>query len=272
MISPAPDKHIVDILIEERAPKLAASIFWPIIRPILNWVLGYKKAVFMTDHVKDISGENAFLFVSDLLKLNCEFSGFDKLPANGRVIIICNHPTGIADGVALFDVLRKFRPDIFFYANADALRICPKFDEIIIPVEWVESKRTHEKTKRTLKATHNILDEGKALAIFPSGRLARTSKGELVEEPWMASFVAIAKKYDVPILPVHIKGPDAFWFHLFDKISIELRDITLFHELLNKKGKTYILKAGDLIFPQDLDENNQTACLKLKEYVEKQLG
>jgi putative hemolysin len=116
----ANNKHIVDILIEERAPKLAASPFWPIIKPTLNALLGYKKAVEMVDFVKSKSGQEALLYVSELLHLQNTIIGFENLPRGGRLIVVANHPTGIADGIALFDAIREIREDILFYANADA--------------------------------------------------------------------------------------------------------------------------------------------------------
>ena len=268
----ANNKHIVDILIEERAPKLAASPFWPIIKPTLNALLGYKKAVEMVDFVKSISGQEALLYVSELLHLQNTIKGFENLPRGGRLIVVANHPTGIADGIALFDAIREIREDILFYANADALRCCGRFAETIIPVEWVIEKRTREKTRITLHETKLALESEKTLAIFPAGRLARVEKGILTDPEWSQSAVSIAKKYDAPILPVRISGPNAFWFHLFDKISKELRDITLFHELLNKKNKQYQLIAGPLIYPSELDADNRAATLMLKNHIETQLS
>lgn len=265
-------QHIVDILIEERAPKLAASPFWPILKLALNALLGYDKAVEMVDFVNDKSGLAALLYVSNLLALRNSTKGFERVPKSGRLIIVANHPTGIADGVALFDVLHAFRKDIKFYANADAIRCCARFDETIIPVEWVLEKRTREKTRLTLQETKLALESEKALAIFPAGRLARVEKGKLIDPEWSQSAVSIAKKYNAPILPVRIEGPNAFWFHLFDKVSQELRDITLFHELLNKKNKEYRLIAGPLIFPAELDADNVKATLMLKSYIESELS
>ena len=36
--------HIVDVLIAERAPKLSASLAWPVLRPLLYALLDYGKA------------------------------------------------------------------------------------------------------------------------------------------------------------------------------------------------------------------------------------
>lgn len=263
-----PQKHIIDTLIEERAPKLVSSGFWPIIRPVMNFILGYKKAVNMADHLKDKNGDVALDFVSQLLDLRCYFDGFENLPANGPVIVIANHPSGIADGVALFDVLKKYRGDLKFYANSDAMRICPNFDDVLIPVEWKYERRTREKTRLTLSQTQETIKDGNVLGIFPAGRLSRIINGRLQDPEWASSCVSIAKKYNIPILPVSIKGPNAFWFHFFGEFSQELRDITLFHELLNKKGKQYFLHAGKLIYPFELDDDNQSAILKLKTQIE----
>jgi putative hemolysin len=81
----------------------------------------------------------------------------------------------------------------------------------------------------------------------------------------------LARKYDAPILPIHMTGPSSTLFHLFDKVSRELRDITLFHELLNKRGGKFTLTLGPLISPNQLGADSGLATLALKAYVETQL-
>ena len=73
------------------------------------------------------------------------------------------------------------------------------------------------------------------------------------------------------IVPVHVAGPTSRLFHLFDRISPELRDITLFHELLNKQGKPFQLTVGPLIAPARLDVDATKATFALKAYVERVL-
>ena len=104
--------------------------------------------------------------------------------------------------------------------------------------------------------------------MWPAGRLARrNAEGRLIDSPWAPTAVSLAHKYEAPIVPVHVSGPDSFWFHLFNRFSQELRDITLFHELLNKAGKRFDLIVGRLIDPQV--EGLDTGSLKA--YVELQL-
>lgn len=267
----APAKHIVDVLIEERAPHLSSGAFWPILRPLLYTVLNYDKAVSMADMIAPMGGHEALEAISALLAVKLEVTGLERMPATGPFLILSNHPTGITDGLAMYDAIKHRRPDALFYANSDAERVCKRFDESLIPVEWVLAKRTRERTRVTLKATEKAIEGGRPIAIFPAGRLSRLRDGVLTDPEWMPTAASLARKYELPILPCHMSGPYSFWFHTFGKFSAELRDITLFHELLNKHGKTYRLTFGPLIPAANAVGDSTSVIRKLKHYVERVL-
>ena len=262
-------QHIVDVLIAERAPRLAASPAWPLARPLLYRLLNYRRARRMADAIAPLPGIEALEHVSRLLEVKVKVSGLERIPSSGRLVIVSNHPTGIADGIAAWDTLRDRRPDLCFYANADAHRVVPGFSDVLIPVEWVAAKRTREHTRTTLHMTRQAMEAGRALAIFPAGRLARrTPDGRLCDPPWMSTAVSIARRHEAPVAPVHMTGPWSTLFHAFDRISKELRDITLFHELLNKRGGRFTLTVGPLVSPDRLGGDAEAATLALKAYVE----
>ncbi len=264
--------HIIDVLIAERAPKLSGSPLWPLVRPPLYRVLDYRKARAMADTIAPLPGSAALDHISDLLSLKVETYGLERIPRQGRTILICNHPTGIGDGIAVYDALKGVRPDICFYANSDAHRVAPRFDEILIPVEWVEEKRTRERTRLTLQLTRQAMEAERALMIFPAGRIARHGEdGVLADPEWMASAISIARKYEATLVPMHLAGPWSSLFHFFNRFSKELRDITLFHELLNKRGRQFSLIVGQPVAPEALDADAGVATLALKAYVEQVL-
>ena len=264
--------HIVDVLIAERAPRLAASPAWPALRPLLYALLDYDKAVAMADAIADLPGRAALDYVSDLLSVRVAATGIKRIPPTGRLIVVCNHPTGIADGVAVYDALKGPRPDLCLYANADAHRVSQRFGEVLLPVEWVLAKRTRDRTRETLALTREALEAERCLVIFPAGRLARRqADGRLADPPWQSSAVSLARKYAVPILPIHVAGPWSHLFHLFNGVSSELRDITLFHELLNKRGRAFTLTVGTPIAPERLEGDAAAVTLRLKAHVERGL-
>ncbi|RZJ17700.1 MAG: acyltransferase [Brevundimonas sp.] len=272
MTSPRSADHIVDVLIAERAPRLTGSAAWPLVRPALYGLLGYGEARAMADAIAPLPGAAALEYVSDLLALSVSTLNPERIPASGRCIVVANHPTGIADGIAVHDAIRARRGDAIYFANADALRVSPRLGEAVIPVEWVVDKRTRDKTRATLQAAKEAFEAERCVVMFPAGRLARVGKdGALIDPEWAPTAASLARKYDAPVVPVHVTGPTSRLFHLFDKFSQELRDVTLFHELLNKKGRAFQLKVGPTIPPSRLDTDAARATYALKAYVERVL-
>jgi len=268
---PNPSPHIVDVLIAERAPRLTGSWTWPLVRPGLYRLLGYRQARRMADMVAKSPGHVALEQISDLLDLKVSALNLDRLPAAGRCVVVANHPTGIADGIAVFDAVKTRRPDAIFFANADALRVCPRLSEAVIPVEWVVDKRTREKTRATLEAARAAFEEERCVVLFPAGRLARMEDGALTDPEWAPTAASLARKYKAPIVPIHVTGPYSRLFHFFDRFSRELRDVTLFHELLNKRRKPFRLMVGKPIPPERLDIDAGKATYALKAFTERVL-
>jgi putative hemolysin len=263
------DGHIIDRLIAERAPRLAANWTWPLVRPVLYGLLDYGKARRMADAIAPLRGRAALAFVSDMLGITVRVRGLEHVPRRGRLIAVCNHPTGIADGVAVYDALKAERPDLMFYANDDAHRVASGFDEVLIPVEWRADRRTREGARLTLALTRQAMQAERALVVFPAGRLARRRDGVLADPAWTGSAFSVARKYEAAILPMHLAGPWSTLFHFFDGFSGELRDITLFHELLNKRGKAFVLTIGEPVPASRLPADAGEVAASMKAYVER---
>ncbi len=266
------DQHIVDTLIEERCPQLRSSWSWPLVRPVLYKMLGYSRARALADTIMQLHGRDSFDPLSAQLDFSLDIEGLERLPDSGRVIIAANHPTGLADGVAVWDLLKQIRQDIIFFANADAIRVNPRFQDVIIPVEWVAEKRTPAKTRETLKRAGQAFSEEKCVVIFPSGRLAKKEDGRLVEKEWFSTVVGLARKQNAPILPLNLDAWNSWLFYFFSELNGELRDITLFHELLNKRGANVRMTFGQMIQPDQLQGDVNELTEKLKHHVAYDLG
>jgi len=261
------DKHIVDALIEERAQKLRQSRFWPLYKACLYPLLLYGPAVKMADAIAPLSAHSIFDYVSGLLHLDVVIKGAMNIPAQGRVIIAATHPTGIPDGVAMYDALKARRPDMVFFANRDALRAAPGIEEMIIPVEWVEAKRTRRRTRETLVSAVRAFETEKCVVLFPSGRLAfMNDEKKLTEQAWLPTVAAFARKYQCPVIPARVEARNSWLYYWFWKLNSELRDITLFHELLNKKGKTYKITFGEAISPDKLQGDTASVAEALRRH------
>jgi len=261
--------HIIEQLIAERAQKLMKrQRVWRAVRPALYKALGYEKAVAMADAMVDLSGWDAFAHVSAMLDLPPLVSGLEHVPADGKVMIISNHPTGLADGVFVYDALKSRRRDHMFMANADAVRVAPNCADIIIPVEWVVEKRSLAKTRTVLKALKTALNNERAVVIFPSGVLAKMTCRGLEDKPWNPTAVSTARKNKVPIIPLRINARNSAMYYIFALLNNELRDITLFHELFNKSGSSPELTFGPPIDPSTLPKGSAQATQAVRDIVE----
>ena len=118
--------HIVEELISERAPKLVGRpALFKFLRPMLYRMLAYDAAVFLTDAIKNKTGHDAFKLMAKHINPRISVQNLDRLPKTGKCILISNHPTGLADGIAVYQSIKERRPDHIFLANSDALRVMP---------------------------------------------------------------------------------------------------------------------------------------------------
>ncbi|MEZ5937856.1 MAG: 1-acyl-sn-glycerol-3-phosphate acyltransferase [Hyphomonadaceae bacterium] len=257
------------MLIEERCPSFVAHWTWPAVKPALHMALGYGKAVRWADDIKRLpDGQACFRYLYEALSLDVQASGLERVPAAGRAVVISNHPTGLADGPAVLSALERVRRDFEVFANADACRVNPRFSDIIIPVEWVEEKRSPAKTRETLRRAGQAFAAERLLVIFPSGRLAHEVEGKLVDKDWFPTAVSLARKNKAPVTPLHVKARNSWLFYRVSEISKELKDITLFHELMNKQGDRFDLIFGPPIAPEKLAGDPQAVTDRLRAYVQ----
>ena len=263
------DDHIVDILIAERCPTFVRHWTWPMVRPVLYQLLGYRKARRWADEIKQLqTGADCFAYLDRALDLSVTTLGLENVPRAGRSVVISNHPTGLADGSIALAALTQVRKDIEIMANADACRVNIRFADVIIPVEWVQDKRTIAKTRETLRRAAATFAAERMLLVFPSGALAHWIEGRLVDKPWHQTAVSLARKNKAPVTPLHIEARNSWLYYRLCDLNSELRDITLFHELLNKQGDKFHLTFGKQIPWEHLTGDAQAVTDHLREYVE----
>lgn len=259
-------KERIDPLIAERAAWLYSGNPGAVrARSVLEFILGYPKTLQLGEFLKDLDARSIMDHMAQDLARNVEISGLENLPASGAALIVANHPTGIADGIMVWHMIAKRRRDAFYYANSDILRVLPQMSDVIAPVEWRQGMRSREKTRETLSYTRTAMQAERLGIVFPSGRLAKRKGLSLAERPWMHSAVSIARKFDVPLIPLRIQARNSALFYLFDFIHPSLRDITLFHETLNKDRQPYKLILGQPISPNELNDNVTDAIASVRQ-------
>jgi len=269
MTSDSEASTIVDELIEERAPGLFGNVLGrTVMRNALYPLLHYRDALELAEIVHDMSAREIFDFVGRSLALDVRADGVGNVPPEGPVLIAPNHPTGITDGFVVYEALKSMRPDMCFFANKDALRVAPRLDEMIIPVEWSADKKSHASARDTLVAAARALKQGRCVVLFPAGRLAYLSWQGVRERPWQSTIVNLARRFGAPIVPMSVSGRNSVLFYTFSQLSNELRDVTLFREFLNKRHYRYDVRVGRPLAADALDGDPQELAGDLQYLVE----
>jgi putative hemolysin len=265
--------HPIDQILEERCPKLInRKILWSLIKPIVFKIFKYNTAKRISDDISDKSGYGCFTYLNNLLNFELDIKNLNNVPNNGPIILAGNHPTGLTDGIVMFQVLKDRRPDYTLYANIDMIKLSKGFADIIIPVEWNEENKSAGKSREILKLTKIALNNGKCLLVFPSSRLSKRVGLKLIERSWLTTIVKLSKKYKAPIVPFHMTGRNSLFYYFLDTVNQELKDISLFKELVNKKRFNYKINFGKPIYPDDLGDNIEEKTKEIQNYVEYILG
>tara|TARA_R110000868_G_scaffold53928_2_gene169148 strand:- start:3412 stop:4272 length:861 start_codon:yes stop_codon:yes gene_type:complete len=268
---PAAPKHIVDDLIEDRAPRLIHTALWPLIKWLGYPMLGYRRAVAMVDAISARTGTDCFNWCSDYLHLDVGTSGLENVPETGACVLVANHPGGIADGIAVWDALKAKRPDMVYFANRDALKVCPGLEERVIPVEWRDEARSRTQSRDMLRRAIEAFNAGQCVVIFPSGRMSEWSwkRWMLQEKPWHPTAVSLARKFNAPIIPVAIRQRMPFLYYALAQINEELKDMTIFHGFMGKAGSRYSIALGRPMSIQPQDGTDAAVTLMIRDVCER---
>lgn len=255
----------IDAQLAERAPWLfAGNARSSALRTLLCRLLSYDATLRIGRQVEPLDSGQVMDHMAALLAGKLSVSGLHRLPKDGPALVVCNHPTGIADAIMLWSAIAQRREDAYFFANRDILTLLPQMADMIAPVEWRLEKRSHAKARETLAFAHRATQEGRLGVIFPSGRLAYREGLRLKERPWMTSAATLARKLDLPVIPVHLESRNSALFYLLSALHPSLRDITLFHETLNKAAATFRLHVGRPVLGRDLPADPKAATQLLR--------
>lgn len=197
--------------------------------------------------------------------------GFEKLPIDKGIVIVANHPLGGLDGVTLINELGKFRSDIKFLVN-DILTEIKPFKSFFVPIN-----KHGANSRKNLNNIDELYQSKKCIVIFPAGLVSRKQNKIIKDLEWKKSFITKAKKYNLPIYPVHISGENSSTFYNTSYwrkkigIKLNLEMFLLVNEMFKQKGNIINFTLGQPILPKQLNKsktNHQWAQI-IKELVYK---
>ncbi|MFY9642545.1 MAG: 1-acyl-sn-glycerol-3-phosphate acyltransferase [Rhodomicrobium sp.] len=146
-----------------------------------------------------------------------------RLP-DGPLIIIANHPFGIADGIAILSIAERIGRPYRLLLNADFMRL-PEVQALGLPIDFNETKEALATNLRTRAEARQLLKEGGTLVIFPAGGVATAENpfGTAEELPWKQFTARLIQQSRTTVLPVYFEGQNSALFHFVSRYSLSLR-------------------------------------------------
>lgn len=180
-----------------------------------------------------------------------------EIPRKEALIIVCNHPYGIIDGILIGKIISFYRDDYMFLAN-EALKKIPEISDKIIPVDLntLNNKKNKKSNLSSLRKVYSHLDEGGCLIIFPGGEVSSANGifDKPIDPKWSSLPVKLSRTFDCNILPIFIHGSSSLLFQFITKISFSLRKYFLFREALKKRNKSIDVTINEVC---DIDDYNR---------------
>ncbi len=234
---------------------------------ILKLLYKFLKIDKLEKEYAEIGDKQGLEFVSEALKvLNIKYeidkSDLAKIPEKGAFITVSNHPFGGIDGLILIDIIAKQRPDFKVLANFILSQFRP-IENFFIPVNPFENLKKVKSNFKGVKDAYNQVFDGHPLGVFPAGEVStyQAEYGKISDRQWQSQTIKFIKNSKVPVVPIYFHGTNSLAFHLLGSFHPLLRTMQLPSEILNKKDKTFKIRIGKPIKPEDIAKFEKTEQL-----------
>ncbi|MFT5785860.1 MAG: putative hemolysin [Ascidiaceihabitans sp.] len=173
------------------------------------------------------------------IELTTPQSQLDRIPKEGPVIVVANHPHGMVDGMIFADLIGRVRPDYRILTRSLLTVIDEVAGSYMIAVPFAHDPDALQKGIAMRAAAMKHLKDGGVVALFPSGSVAasETFFGPAVEEEWNVFTAALIRRSGATVVPMHFPGQNSRAYQIANKLSPILRQGLLLHEIVHSLNK-----------------------------------
>jgi putative hemolysin len=183
----------------------------------------------------------------------------ENIPAEGRVVIVANHPLGILDGLALIKMVSEVRRDVRIVANDVLMQVKP-LQSLLLPV----INLGQGSNRANIDAVNSALENEEAVIVFPSGEVSRAGFTGIKDGLWHGGFLRFAERARAPVLPVYLGGKNSALFYTLSMIFRPLSTLMLVREMYEQKTMTLPIRVGELIAWQEIAALDMPRAEKIK--------
>jgi 1-acyl-sn-glycerol-3-phosphate acyltransferase len=179
----------------------------------------------------------------------------ENIPATGPVVVVCNHPHGLVDGVVLAWILSKRREDFKIITRA-LLNGVAVAEKNLLSISFPHEEDAVRKNLQTRKEALTDVRAGHCVGVFPAGTVStsKTVFGPVVEADWGKFTSKLVLQSNAQVVPIFFQGSNSRWFQIANRISDTCRQSLLMYEIKHAFHKPQSPVIGKPIGRGELDK------------------
>lgn len=180
------------------------------------------------------------------LDLQYDPAALDALPSTGPLVVVCNHPFGVADGLVIGHLISKVRQDFLILTNSVLYR-AEEARPFLLPVDFAETQSALQTNIVSRRRARDHIKAGGCLVIFPGGGVSTAPKPfakQAVDPEWKTFTANLIEFGRADVVPIYFEGQNSRLFQVASHLSLTLRLSLLFKEVNDRIGKPMHIKIG----------------------------
>ncbi len=173
------------------------------------------------------------------IDLGTPMEQIQRIPGEGPVVVVANHPHGMVDGMIFADLIGRVRQDYRILTRSVLTGLDEAATSFMIPVPFPHDPEAQSKMVEMRAKTMAHLKEGGVVALFPSGVVmsSETWFGPAIEQEWNVFTAQLIRRSGARVVPIFFPGSNSRWYQIANRVSPILRQGLLLHEIVRSCNK-----------------------------------
>ncbi|MFA3920355.1 lysophospholipid acyltransferase family protein [Ruegeria hyattellae] len=183
-----------------------------------------------------------------------------RIPTEGPVVVVANHPHGMVDGMIFADLIGRVRLDYRILTRSVLTGLDEAATSFMIPVPFPHDPEAQTKMMEMRGKAMAHLKEGGAVALFPSGVVMSSDTwfGPPIEREWSVFTAKMIRRSGARVVPIYFPGSNSRWYQIANRLSPILRQGLLLSEIVRSCNKPQAPVIGEPLSDEQmqlLEEN-----------------
>lgn len=205
------------------------------------------------------------------LDVSVEAEGACNLPetSHRRVLLVCNHPLGGLDGMALIAWFSDYFGTQLQVVVNDLLMAVEPLSPCFVPVN-----KHGAQSRGTARSIDSAMASDAPVLMFPAGLVSRRGDdGVVADLSWNKMFLRKAVEYRRDVVPLHFDGHNSAGFYKAARrrvrlgLRFNLEMLLLPREVFASRGKRFTIRCGHPIAWQELGPATAAEAERIRKIV-----